>query len=179
MMKEKNSREYPLFSNKKGNAAVIGIIALVVVGLIYFLITIGTQHFLLNEINGMVQEDGDFSAKAQSVTQTLTDNNNTAWDNGFALLVGGALIGLFIAGFTLENNPLILGVVFLLLILGAYAGMQIVNIYEEVNADTVDTLNFQVEFPKAHVIMSNLVVVLIAGITLLGLGIFTSSRVGL
>lgn len=178
-MRNRKKTEYLVFSNKKGNAVILGMVALLVVGLIYFLITIGTQHFLLNEVNSMVQADDSFSATAQNTTQNLTNKNNIAWDNAFALLVGGALIGLFIAGFTLENNPLVLGVVFLLLILGSYAGFHIVNLYEQINVDTADTLNFEIEFPKAHLIMSNLVVAILSGITLLGLGVFVGNKVGL
>ena len=177
-MERKNQRA-TLLSSKKGNALIVGMIFLMLVGLIYLLVVMGTQHFLMGEVNTMVQLDDSFSDEAKGVNQELTDKNNVAWDNGFAFLVGGLLLGLFLAGATLENNPVVMGVVLLLLVVSVYAGMHIVNLYEDVADSTVDTLNFAVEFPKAHLVMSNLVVVIIAGVGLLGLGIFTSNRVGI
>ena len=125
----------------------------------------------------MVQE-GDYSTTAKNVTQELTDKNNTAWDNGFSFLIGAILIGFFMAGFTLENNPVILFVVLLLLFFGAYAAMHIVNLYEDISAETIDTLKFEEEFPRANFVMSNLVEFIIGGVVLLGLGVFVNNRIG-
>lgn len=176
MLRKKLSK--PLGSSK-GNIFVIGLVALVLVGLIFLLVVMGTQHFLLGEVNTMVQEDDDFDSNTKNITSELYNKNNVAWDNGFALLIAGLMIGFFLAGATLNNNPIVLGVVIIMMLFSVYAGMYIVNIYEDVSDDTTDTLSFNSEFPKAHAIMSNLVLVIIGGITLLGLGVFTSNNIGI
>lgn len=177
MRRKQNSDS--LACSKKGNLYVVGLVALLIVGLLFLLVVMGTQNFLQHEVNTLVQSDDDFNNVSKSVSQDFTDRNNLALDNGFALLIGGVMIGLFLAGRTLSNNPLVLGMVFILLFFTVYAGMHIVNIYEELSDDTSEDLNFSVEFPKAHAIMSNLVIVIIGGITLFGLGIYTSNNIGI
>jgi len=154
-------------------------VALLLVGLIFLLVVMGTQNFLQKNVNDLVQSDSDFTNTSKAVSQSFTDKNNIALDNGFAFLIGGIMIGLFLAGRTLNNNPVVLGMVFLLLFFTVYAGFHIVNIYQDLADNTVDTLNFGVEFPKANAIMSNLVIVIIGGITLFGLGIYTSNNIGI
>lgn len=165
--------------SKKGNALIIGLIVLLVVGSIFLLTVMATQNFLVGEVNSLVQDDNSFTNTTKTVTDTFNTNNNLALDNGFALLISGLMIGFFLAGRTLTNNPVILVVLILILLFTVYAGMHIVNIYEELADDTSDTLSFSTEFPKANAIMSNLVLIIVGGVTLLGLGVFTGNQIGI
>lgn len=164
--------------NKKGNAFLLAVAALVLAGLIFLLAVIGTQNFLLGEVNSLVQ-DSDYNQVAKDSINDLNSKNSFAWDNAFALLVGGLMIGLFFAGFTINRSPIILIFTFIILFVAVYGGMQVVNVYEDLVSGTQEDIDFEANFPKSHLIMSNLLVVVIMGGLLFGMGIFIGNRVEL
>lgn len=167
------------FKKAQGSFILIGIIGFILIGLLFFLTMIATNHFLLKEVNTMVQEDAGFSNASKESIQELSSKNNSAWDNAFAWLVGGLLIGMFLAGATFNNSPVMIIVVLLLMGIVVYSAMHIVNLYEEFSDETVEDLDFASNFPKANSVMNNLVLIVIAGVSLFGIGIFISERIGL
>lgn len=169
-----------VYSNK-GQSPLIFIVILgfLVAGAIFLLTVIGTNHFLLGEVNNIVQTDDTFNEQARNVSQQTFERNNQGWDNAFVWLVSGLLLCMFLAGSTIQKSPVIVIVLFVLLIVTAYAGITVNSLYDELQADTIDTIDFADSFPKSNFIMENILLVIIGAVTLFGLGIFLSERIGL
>lgn len=166
-------------SKGQSTILVILIIGFLLAGAIFILTVIGTNYFLLSEVDSMVQSDNGFNQEAKDLSANTLANNNASWDNAFLWLVGGLLLGLFAAGLTLQNSPVIVIVVLVLLAVTAYAGMHVSNLYDELQTETVDTIDFQTNFPKSHLIMNNIVLIVTGGVALFGMGVFLSERIGL
>lgn len=167
--------------NKKAQNTflIIALFGFLIAGAIFLLVVMGTNFVLLKQVDVLVQDEDDFSAAAKASSTSSLEGQRSGWDNAFLLLVGGLLVALFIAGATIQNSPVVVVVVLLLLIFAAYAGFHVNNLYEELSSDTVDDIDFQTNFPKSHLIMSNIVVVLVGAASLFGLGIFLSERFGI
>lgn len=168
------------FKNNRGQLTIpLIIIGMIIVGFLVFILTAGVQSNLLREFNMEVQNDDSFNDVAKNAMSDVNSRNHTAWDNAFIFLAGFLLIALFLAGATVQRNPVILIIVIITIFLSTYIGMNIVNAYEDIAADTTDTLNFEVYYPKAHMIMSNLAIYMIFGMLLFGIGIYASERIGI
>jgi hypothetical protein len=163
-------------NQKKGNALILAIVFVVIAGLLFLLTLVGTNHLLLSEVNDLVQ-DSDFAQVAKDSSQDLTSRNNLAWDNAFVLLSGGILVGLFFAGFTIQRSPVVLLFTFVIIFVAVYSGFHIVNVYEDLADNTQEDIDFQANFPKSHLVMSNLLIYIVVGVVVLGLGIFIGNRV--
>lgn len=155
--------------SSKGQSVMIPIIIIGVVGLLVLIITFASSHFLMREVNSVVQTDDSFNNQSQEMMNDITNRNNVSLDNAFIFLVGGLIIACFVAGFNINRTPLFLILVIILMFFVAYAGMKITNFYEDFAADDTD-LEFSTYFPKANFVMSNLGLFVLGMIFSFGLG---------
>lgn len=159
-----------VFSNNKAQS-VMGIILIIAfVGLLVLIITFGTSHFLMREVNSMVQDDDSFNNESKTVMSEVTQRNNIVLDNAFVFLVGGIIIASFVAGFNIQRTPLFLILVIILLFISTFVGMKITNFYEDFAIDSSNDLSFSSYFPKANFIMSNLALFILGMVFSFGLG---------
>lgn len=158
--------------------ARLGLLLLVVgVGLLGLIVIFGGSNFLMSELNTEIQSGDDYDNNTQSVMQGITDRNYQTLDNAFIFLFGGLVIASFFAGLTTQRNPIALIIVVLLLFGSVWLGMTINNVYENMASDMSDDIDFSTYFPKAHWVMSNLVISLIMVGFTFGVGMVMSNQV--
>lgn len=156
----------------------LGVLLIVVgAGLLGLIVIFGGSNFLMSELNSEIQSGDDYDNNTQSVMQKVTDRNYKVLDNAFIFLFGVLVIASFFAGLTTQRNPIALIIVILLLFGSVWLGMTINNTYEDLASDMTDDIDFSTYFPKAHWVMSNLVISLIMVGFSFGLGMVMSNQV--
>lgn len=176
----KRTKSFTSLSSKKGQLTIpLIVIGIILVGFLVYMLAVGVGNGLLQDLNDQIQDDDSFSDTAKNPLQTLSERNHLAWDNGFIFLAGFMLLAAFLAGATIQQSPVVLIIVIITMFLTTYIGMNIVNFYEDITIDTSDDIDFSTYYPKASFIMNNLALYIIGAVTLFGIGIWASERIGL
>lgn len=165
------------FKNKKGQAIVLVIIILAVIGLLVLGVSMAIGNRLLTDFNDEVQSDNNvFDNYSQNVSQNLNDRMPKALDSFFLIFAIGLVIAIFIAGLTLDNSPLFLIIAIILLFVLAAIGMVITNSWEEMQQD--NDLSISSSYPNTNYILTHLGLYFPILIFSFGLGIVFKNRLG-
>jgi len=126
----------------------------------FFIIAISAvvSSLFFNSINDMIQLDDDFNNETKTTMQEYSVSMPLWIDNAFLLAVGLFFILGIVSAYFADSNPVFLIVDLLLLGVVLFLGMVFSNAYDD-TITTDDYVSFANDYPKAHFILDNLLLV--------------------
>ena len=165
------------FSNsKKGNAIIDTIFLLSF--LLLFIVVIYSMNLIVDDVNEDIQDDDDSSNTSKAIIQDYADDYETIWDNVFlfVFVMGWAI--LLLSSYLVDSHPVFFVITLIIMILVFVFAVYLGNSYEEIVVEDDDFSSLVPNYPKAHFIMSNLLIVaIVIGFSIM-LVLFGKNRMG-
>lgn len=159
-----------LFRFKKKGQTTPTLSFSVVLIVFFFILALSAvvSSLFFNSINDMMQLDQDFNNETKTAMQDYSVTMPLWIDNAFLLAVGLFFILGLVSAYYADSNPVFLIIDLLLLGVVLFLGMVFSNAYDD-TINTDDYVSFSSDYPKAHFILDNL---LLVAIIIVG-GVFT------
>lgn len=141
------------YKTKRGNAisdTLIVVIVLVVLGIFSVI-----GYKFLYEENAVIQADADFSSEGQNVSQELTNNFPSIFDNLFLFVFVMLTIGGIVTSFLVDTHPIFFFINIFLLICVFFVLIHLANTYDDTMQDT-EFASFAASFPYMTWVMTHL-----------------------
>lgn len=165
-----SARARPFMLAKKGNAVVDGALILAMIFSVVLVVII-LQRSVLDPLNTDIQADSDFSAQAKQISQDSTTRYSSFWDSAIPLLLAFLWAAGIISSQFIDTKP----VFFIFSVIGIIVVLMVAMSIEQSYEDTISDSEYsgvELQFPKVHFIMENIVIVIMVIMFSIAVGLY-------